>query len=52
MKALGLFIRNYGKKELGSVMDRLHQKYDFRKIQEIIGYDIYEGLKILEENRQ
>ena len=52
VKALGLFIRKYGKKELGSVMDRLHQKYDFRKIQEIIGYDIYEGLKILEENRQ
>ena len=40
------------KKELLSVMDELHQKYDFRKIQEIIGYDTEEGLMILENNRK
>ena len=33
-------------------MDRLHERYDFKKIQEIIGYDVEEGLKILEDNRQ
>ena len=52
VKALALFIRKYGKKQLISVMDRLHERYDFKKIQEIIGYDVEEGLKILEENRQ
>ena len=51
VKALALFIRRYGKTELLNVMDRLHQKYDFKKIQEIIGYDTEEGLKILEESR-
>ena len=50
-KAVALFIRRYGKKELADVMDHLHEKYDFKKIQEIIGYDTKEGLKILEENR-
>ena len=52
VKALALFIKKYGKKELLSVMDQLHQKYDFKKIQEIIGYDTEEGLKILEQNRE
>ena len=51
IKALAMFIRKYGKKELSSVMDNLHKKYDFQKIQEIIGYDMEKGLKILEENR-
>ena len=51
VKAMGLFIRKYGKKELQSVLDRLHEKYDFQKIQEIIGYETEEGLRILEENR-
>lgn len=30
--------------------DRLHKKYDFAKTQEILGQDMYEGIKILEEN--
>ena len=51
VKALALFIRKYGKKELSTVMDNLHKKYDFQKIQEIIGYDKEEGLRILEDNR-
>jgi len=51
IKAMALFIRKYGKKELASALDRLHQRYDFQKIQEILGYDLEEGLEILEQNR-
>ena len=51
VRALALFIRKYGKKELPAVLENLHQKYDFQKIQEVIGYDTAEGLRILEENR-
>ena len=51
VKALALFINKHGKRELLSVLDNLHREYDFRKIQEILGYDIEEGLRILEENR-
>lgn len=32
------------------VHDRLHQKYDFSKTQELLGRDLAEGLRILEEN--
>ncbi len=52
VKALSLFIRKHGKKELSAVLDRLHLRYDFQKIQEIIGYETEEGLRILEENRE
>ena len=38
------------KKEFLKVHDRLHQKYDFSKTQEILGQDCREGLRILEEN--
>ena len=50
-KAMAMFIRKHGKKELSAVMDNLHRKYDFQKIQEIIGFDREKGLEILEENR-
>ena len=50
VKAMSLFIRKHGKKELAAVLDKLHTKYDFQKIQEILGFDLEEGLKILEEN--
>ena len=49
-KAQSLYIRNHGKKEFLKVHDRLHQKYDFAKTQEILGQDYHEGLRILEEN--
>ena len=49
-KAQALYIRKHGKKEFLKVHDRLHQKYDFAKTQEILGQDIQEGLRILEEN--
>ena len=48
---MSLFIRKYGKKELAMVLDRLHQQYDFQKIQEILGFDLDEGQRILEMNR-
>ena len=51
VKAMALFIRKHGKKELAAVLDNLHKKYDFQKIQEILGLDLDEGLKILEESR-
>lgn len=51
VKAMAIFIHRYGKKELPNVLEKLHQKYDFKKIQQVIGYDTLEGLKILEDNR-
>ena len=49
-KAQALYIRKHGKKELLKVHDRLHQKYDFARSQEILGQDCREGLRLLEEN--
>ena len=49
-KAQALYIRGHGKKAFLKVHDRLHQKYDFARTQEILGQDYREGLKILEEN--
>jgi len=51
VKAMVMFIRKHGKKKLRAVLDNLHKKYDFQKIQEILGDNLDEGLKILEENR-
>ena len=49
-KAQALYIRKYGKKEFLKLQDRLHKKFNFSKTQEILGQDIMEGLRILEEN--
>lgn len=49
-KAQSLYIKKYGKKEFLKVQTRLHQKYEFEKVQEILGQDYSEGLKILENN--
>ena len=43
-----MFIRKYGKKAFLKVHDRLHERFDFAKAQEVLGQDIYEGLKIME----
>lgn len=51
-KAQALFIRQYGKEEFFRVQDNLHKKYDFKKTQEMLGDDVYEGLRILTENRR
>ena len=45
-----MYIRKHGKKEFLKVHDRLHEKYDFAKTQEILGQDLWEGLRILEES--
>ena len=52
VKAMSMFIRKYGKKELAAALDRLHQQYDFQKIQKILGDNLDKGLMILEENRE
>ena len=44
-----MYIRKHGKKAFLKVRDRLHEKYDFAKTQEILGLDWQEGLRILEE---
>ena len=51
IKALALFIRKYGKTELMKTLDKLHREYEFEKVQEILGYDMKKGLKILEDKR-
>jgi len=48
---MALFIQKYGKKELLRVMDDMHSKKRFEKIQEVLGEDVDDGLKILEEWR-
>ena len=49
-KAQSLYIRKYGKKEFLKVQTRLHEKFEFKKVQEILGQDYKEALRILEEN--
>ncbi len=48
-KAQAMYIRKHGKKAFLKVHDRLHEKYDFSKTQEILGQNWLEGLGILEE---
>lgn len=48
-KAQAMFIRKYGKDKFFQVHDKLHETFDFKKTQEILGSDAVEGLKILEE---
>ena len=48
VKAMALFTRKYGKAELLKIMDQLHRERDFEKIQEVLGNDLEEGLRILE----
>ena len=49
-KAQAMYIRKYGKKAFLKLHDRLHERYDFAKTQEILGQDYKEGLRILENN--
>ena len=50
-KAQSLYIRKYGKKEFLKIQTRLHEKFEFQKVQEILGQDYKEALRILEKNR-
>jgi hypothetical protein len=43
-----MFIRKHGKKASLKAHDKLHERFDFAKTQEILGQDMREGLKILE----
>lgn len=49
-KAQALYIRKRGKKAFLQVHDRLREKYVFSKTQEILGKNVLEGLRLLEEN--
>ena len=49
-KAQALYIRRHGKKAFLKVHDRLHEKYNFSRTQEILGQDYKEGLSILENS--
>ena len=51
IRVMALFIQRHGKKELQRVLDALHSKKKFEKIQEVLGDDIEEGMKILEKWR-
>ena len=51
IRAMSLFIQKHGKKELLKVLDTMHSKKKFEKIQEVLGEEIDEGLKILEDWR-
>ena len=51
IRAMALFIQKHGKKELLKVLDTLHSTNKFEKIQEVLGDEIDDGLKILEEWR-
>ena len=50
-KAQALFIRKYGKEDFFRVHDKLHERYDFQKLQEILSMSVDDGLRILEECR-
>ena len=44
-----MFIRKYGKEKFFEAHDKLHEEYDFKKTQEVLGTSVEEGLRILEE---
>lgn len=48
-KAQAMFIKKYGKERFLKAHDKLHEAYDFKKTQEILGTSVEEGLRILEE---
>ena len=48
-KAQALFIRKHGKKDYLKMHDKLHERYEFSKIQEIMSQDIDESLRLMEE---
>ncbi|MCI5620486.1 MAG: GNAT family N-acetyltransferase [Lachnospiraceae bacterium] len=51
-KAQAMFIRKYGKERFFRVHDKLHENYDFKKTQEILGQNAEEGLRILEKHME
>lgn len=51
-KAQAIFISRHGGEAFLKVHDRLHEKYDFQKTQEVLSQDLQEALRILEENME
>ena len=49
-RAQAMYIRKHGKQAFLKMHDWLHEKYDFSKAQEILGQDLQEALRILEES--
>lgn len=47
-KAQALFIHKHGKEEFFKLQNVMHKARDFKKIQEILGQNTQEGLRILE----
>lgn len=48
-KACAKFIQKYGKKPFVKTLTKMHQKYDFVKMQELLGQDYLEGFVKLEK---
>ena len=48
-KAQAMFIRKYGKEKFYQVQEKLHETCVFRKTQEVLGTDAWEGFRILEK---
>jgi len=46
-KAQALFVKKYGIEAFLAVQDKLHLKYEFKKIQEILDDDVAKALKYL-----
>lgn len=46
--AQALFIHKHGKEEFFKLQNVMHKAHDFKKIQEILGQNTQEGLRILE----
>ena len=49
-RAQAMYIRKHGKQAFLKMHDRLHEKYDFSKAQEILGQNCQEAFRILEES--
>ena len=49
-RAQAMYIINHGKQAFLKMHDRLHEKYDFSKAQEILSQDFQEAFRILEES--
>ena len=47
-KAQAVFLKKYGKETFLQVQDALHKSYDFKKVQEILGENLEDAVKILE----
>lgn len=46
--AQAVFLKKHGKEAFLQVQDALHKSYDFKKVQEILGENLEDAIKILE----